>query len=156
MRAYSTDFTEDSLFRPHGRVEWHILEDRRVVYRADGPFNKELFEVLARIEESAFTEYKQRWSVWGCITELHGDCMLTRDAVLFYQSFLHKIKNKGLAPVASAYIFSKCSESGALGRTLYQDIHRFSRFNAANFDEFSAGLAWVKERLQQYQQVSPK
>ena len=152
MEFFSTDLAEDRRFSPHGRVDCHVFADRIVACKAYGPFNKELIEVLARIEESAFKEYKLKWSVWGYIVDFQGDCMLTRDALLLYQRFLNDMQQKGLTPLASAYVFSERAECSALGRTLYEDIHRFAGLRFADFTRFNDGLIWVRQQLLEHQQ----
>ena len=153
MMRFSTEQAEKRRFLPHGRVDCHVVMDRIVVCKAFGPFNRELIEALAHVEENAFKEYKRQWSHWAYTLEFYGDCMLTPDAGVFYQGFLSKLKKNGLAPVASAYIFDASAECSLLGRQLYQDIYKVAGLKFADFTEFDEGLFWVKHQLKKQQHI---
>ena len=63
MTTYNTDTIESLKFRPHGNVEWTTLEEGIVIYRAQGPFNKELTEALIELETTVYPEFKEKWEL---------------------------------------------------------------------------------------------
>ncbi len=156
MMYFSTECADERRFLPHGRVDGHVLKDRIVVCKAYGPFNKELIEVLACIQQQAFAEYKLKWCNWAYILEFYGDCMLTGDAGVFYQGFLRGLKENGLAPNASAFIFDVNAECCLLGKKLYQDIYHYAGLKFADFSKFDLGLAWIKQQLLSHQLNNPQ
>ena len=147
MKHYSTELEGFTRFRLHGRFDCHIFEERIVVCNAYGPFNKELVEILARTEATAFSEYRQKWDLWAYIIEFHGDCLLTSDALPLYREFLKALKQQKLNPLVSAHIFGESSKDKLLGRELYNDVYRHVGLEVAAFSNFDDGLSWVRRQL---------
>ena len=144
---HNTESVDAMRFWAHGNVVCTELEPGVVLYKACGPFNKELIQALIEIEQKTFPDYAKKWGKWAEIVVLSEDCLFTHEAVAAYQQFLSSSKQQGTAPLFSAYVFGPDVANINLGKYMFAKMYKESGLSFNAFTCVAEGLLWIKDSL---------
>lgn len=147
MAEHSTDDADYEKFRPHGRVEFSIVEDRMILSRAIGPFNVELFQALKQIEPGVIEEAKIDDGKWCEIVVFEQSCMSTDELIDELGVYIKVVKESGDAPLAAAYVFPKDIESTAYMKEMYKKCYEEAGIPCSIFSNEEDAIRWVKTYL---------
>lgn len=147
MKQYTTDAVNTFKFRPHGRIEWTVLEEGIVFYKAHGPFNKELFEALIELESEDFTRMSQKQQKWVEVVLFIDSCFAMPEVKDLYGPFLQSAVNRGIAPTASAFVFTKDLEGAAFSKKIYRELYENAGIGYEEFSEAEPALIWARAKL---------
>ncbi|WP_028865384.1 hypothetical protein [Psychromonas aquimarina] len=144
MKKYSTDNVSYKTFRPHGRVEFSVVDENIIIYRAWGPFNSEFFSVLEAIEPDALIEVQSNVRSWGEVVVFEDSCMAVDNFFLEFSAYLKSMKARDLVPIASAYVFSNNIEGGLLMKDKYKKCYQDAGLVFSTFADEETALSWIK------------
>ncbi len=142
----STADLQVNQFHAHGVVD--IWQDGPVIhYRATGPFNAELIDLLA-IAQRDFLLAARPQGAWASICTLVGSAMTSPEAIARYAALMASPKPNNMVPAATAFVVGPEIEGGRIMAThyrrIYQDIGRPFQI----FDTLDEATAWVSSYLQ--------
>ena len=143
MEHQSTDKLDTLNFEAHGRVEFAMMERGVLVYRAFGPFNRELVEAVAELEARAFPDLKAQLGQWVEIVLFEDNCLLSDDALDDYSVFLKESNEQGAAPIASAFVYEPGVEGAEKTSTMFQKVYDEAGIEHRHFKSFEEARDWV-------------
>lgn len=147
MPLYSTDCIATQRFRPHGRVEISLYDEGVIKYLATGPFNKELAEALAKIDNMALHNFSQLFSHWGELVVFEESCMALDDALYLLERHLIDKKQRKTAQLASAFIFKPEIQGRRVMDKKYERCYKNAGIAYKSFNDEISALAWVQEQF---------
>ena len=147
MSDFSTEKTDGNRFKPHGSIEFSILEDGIIKYVSRGPFNKEVLEVLGDIEAKAIEEYKKAHKSWCEVVVFKDSCVATEEANEIYTKYLSEMDEKGNSAIATAFVFEEGVEGRHLMRDVFRECHESVGLLFDDFDTLDDALNWVRNEL---------
>ena len=115
--TYNTDNLKITQFDAHGSLSMQI-EGRVLRSRARGPFNAEMLEATEVLESPLFAEMSLGGK-WVEILEFWNSALATADALAQLDTYLQRIKVKGIAPLATAIVLGDRLEGAAIMRERY-------------------------------------
>ncbi len=141
----STDQHRVTPFKAHGRVQlWR--EDDVLVYEAQGPFNRELFDALAAAQGEFLRDqvFPARWASIAVI--LHSG-LTSIEAMDRYRELMQMPRPPQYSPVATAFVVDPHVEGGSLMlprvAAIYAAIDRPFR----GFERIEEARAWVRDMI---------
>lgn len=141
----STNDVITSRFAPHGLVEIAFDGDI-LLYKATGPFNKELVESLAVAQMDVLTVADHR-GPWVSVSLMLGSMLASPEAFARYSDMMHAAKSAQFTPLASAYVVAHDVEGRALMLSKYAAIHTSSGRLFRSFDQLDDALAWAHDLI---------
>ena len=144
---YSTDSAKTTRFKPHGRVTIDIYDEGIVLYQAIGPFNRELIEIIEKIELEAILEYKEKFTHWCELIVFQKSCFMMPDALAEFERYLCQLKQRDLVPCGSAYVFHENIEAANLMKKSYRNAYQNAGIAYEDFSTFDEALLWAREQL---------
>ncbi|MCP4325818.1 MAG: hypothetical protein GY951_01060 [Psychromonas sp.] len=141
MATHCTDSVNYQKFRPHGRVELSVIDNKIVTFKALGPFNVELVATLREIESEVLKELNKNWVE---VVIFEHSCLAPKEVFIEFTSHLKAQKASGITPLASAYVFSKEVDGLLLMTNEYKKCFDDAGLLYKQFDSESEALSWVK------------
>ncbi|WP_102797103.1 hypothetical protein [Bowmanella denitrificans] len=129
------------MFRAHGSFSL-ALDGRVLLLHGEGPGNAELIESY----QQAVQEYRQALSgqPWGNLVVLHGESLLTHDAVQLMNISIGRSKASGM--VAAAVVLADANYPG-LVEQLWRQIYQGAEMPHAFFTDQQSAHLWLLEQI---------
>lgn len=141
----TTDDFAPQHFRPHGRVEFSVLENI-LICEAIGPFNSELVSAVATVQIPLIDDLA-RQGIWGDIVIFKKNAMASPEAVSSFSEYLHELSSSGRVPTATALVLPAETEGSTIMRARYLKCYEGARVNLATFERYNEALEWVKNNI---------
>lgn len=141
----STSDLKTQQFNAHGVVE--MWQDGDLIhYKATGPFNAELVDVLATAQRDFLLSARPR-GAWVSICTMVHSAMTSPDGIARYATIMSAPKPDGMVPIATAFVMAPEVEGHLIMAAhylrIYQDIGR----TFAIFKSPPEAEAWAKALL---------
>ena len=144
MNNFNTDAIATHNFRPHGRVDISIHEEGIIKYLATGPFNKELAEVLAEMDNHATQIFKLKFGQWCELITFQHSCMALEDSLVSLEHHLLDKKDRKIAQLASAFVFTPDIEGHRFMAKKYEQCYRRAGITYRSFNNEKDALKWAR------------
>ena len=117
----STTRVTGTRFRAHGRVDmW--MQDDALHYEATGPFNEEVFDLLA-VAQLNFLMTLTLDSPWASICTLRHSAMSTPGGIQRYTEIMRSAKPPTFEPVATAFVVGTEIEGGRIMAPHFERVY---------------------------------
>ena len=143
--TYNTDNLKITQFDAHGSLSMQI-EGRVLRSRARGPFNAEMLEATEVLESPLFAEMSLGGK-WVEILEFWNSALATADALAQLDTYLQRIKVKGIAPLATAIVLGDRLEGAAIMRERYAAAYASADWPCAFFSTVAEAETWARQEL---------
>ena len=143
--TYNTDNLKITQFDAHGSLSMQI-EGRVLRSRARGPFNAEMLEATEVLESPLFAEMSLGGK-WVEILEFWNSALATADALAQLDTYLQRIKVKGIAPLATAIVLGDSLEGAAIMRERYAAAYASADWPCAFFSTVDEAETWARQEL---------
>lgn len=143
--TYNTDNLKITQFDAHGSLSMQI-EGRVLRSRARGPFNAEMLEATEVLESPLFAEMSLGGK-WVEILEFWNSALATADALAQLDTYLQRIKVKGIAPLATAIVLGDSLEGAAIMRERYASAYASADWPCAFFSTVDEAETWARQEL---------
>ena len=143
--TYNTDNLKITQFDAHGSLSMQI-EGRVLRSRARGPFNAEMLEATEVLESPLFAEMSLGGK-WVEILEFWNSALATADALAQLDTYLQRIKVKGIAPLATAIVLGDSLEGAAIMRERYAAAYASADWPCAFFSTVAEAETWACQEL---------
>ena len=141
----STADLQVSQFHAHGVVD--IWQDGSLIhYRATGPFNAELIDLLA-IAQRDFLLAAKPSGAWGRICTVVGSAMTSPDAIARYTALMAAPKPPHMVPAVTAFVVGPEVEGNRIMATHYRRIFQEIGRPFQIFETLEEATAWVSSYL---------
>lgn len=144
---YSTDKVAYNKLKPHGRVNFSVVDGNIVIYHALGPFNAELFTAFQSIEPEVLKQLKSQTEHWVEIVVFEKSCLALNEFISNLSRYLQEMKKEGLVPRASAYVIKDDIDGALFMTNLYQKCYESAGLTFQVFEDELAAISWVKSFL---------
>ncbi len=142
----STTLVAATRFRAHGRVDmW--MEGGTLLYEATGPFNEEVFELLA-VAQMDFLKTLDIGGPWASICTVRNSAMCTPEGLQRYAELMQSPKPPNLTPVATAFVMGPDLEGGRLMTPHFASIYASIARPFKTFETMVTAQAWVESIVQ--------
>ena len=132
-------------FRAHGRVDmW--MEDDVLHYEATGPFNEEVFDLLA-IAQLAFLKTLTLNGPWASICTLRHSAMSTPGGIQRYTEIMQSPKPPSFVPVATAFVVGPEIEGGKLMVPHFEKVYTLIDRPFRIFESMAQAQQWVQAMI---------
>lgn len=135
-----------SRFAAHGQVEISFDGDI-LLYKATGPFNKELVESLA-VAQSDILSAADHQGPWVSVSLMLGSMLASPEAFARYADMMHAPKPPHYIPLASVYVVAPDVEGRSLMLPKYAAIHTACGRQFQSFERLDEALAWSHARIE--------
>lgn len=150
MVKTSTENYPDDLFRAHGKISLSVAKDQVLVYRATGPFNKELLDAVKVVEQDILEELQQRDSPWCELVIFEQSCMALPEVITELGLYLKQLESKAMSPAAAAFVITPDVEGLVVMREKYEQCYQHVQTKFSIFDNEDDALRWLKETIKSY------
>lgn len=141
----STSQLAETRFKAHGRVDmW--MQDGFLYYEATGPFNEEVFDLLA-VAQMDFLQSLHITGPWASITTLRHSAMSTPGGVQRYTELMQSPKPPALVPVATAFVIAPGIEGGRLMTPHFASIYASINRPFQTFETLAPAEAWARSMV---------
>ncbi|MEO7108305.1 MAG: hypothetical protein ABIZ09_18150 [Rhodoferax sp.] len=141
----STSLIAETRFKAHGRIDmW--MQDDMLHYDATGPFNEEVFDLLA-VAQTEFLNTLTISGPWGSVVTLRNSAMSTPDGVERYTELMQRPKPSSLEPVATAFVIAPEIEGGRLMTAHFAKIYASINRPFKAFTELKQAEAWLQSMV---------
>lgn len=142
----STASVGGTRFRAHGRVDmW--MEDDVLQYEATGPFNEEVFDLLA-VAQLGFLKTLTLNAPWASICTLRLSAMATPGGIQRYTEIMQSPKPPSFVPVATAFVVGPEVEGGKLMVPHFERIYTLINRPFQIFETMAQAQQWVHAMIQ--------
>ena len=142
----STTTVVGTRFRAHGRVDmW--MEDDVLHYEATGPFNEEVFDLLA-VAQLGFLKTLVLDGPWASICTLRHSAMSTPGGIQRYTEIMQSPKPSSFVPVATAFVVGPEIEGGRLMVPHFERVYTLINRPFQVFDSMAQAQQWVHAMIQ--------
>jgi hypothetical protein len=132
----------DSIFPPHGTLNFSVIDNNILVIEGCGPWNK---EVLTKISSEQVNLIKSLYGkAWGVLVIILGQPLHTQEASDLLANIVKQDKEKGRK--ASAIIL-KNSSSPEIGEQHLSKIYQKASEDFKFFDDNDEAVGWLKEKI---------
>lgn len=145
-RKVTTDEYSPKLFRPHGRVEFSVLEDNILVCEAVGPFNLELITAVVFVQSPLIDDLIKQ-EKWGDIVVFKESALASPQVLSSFTEYLRSLSTSMRMPTATALVIPAEVEGSTIMTQQYQICYDDAGLNAVVFDDFDKALAWISTRV---------
>lgn len=142
----TTDDYSPELFRPHGRVEFSVLEDNILVCEAIGPFNLELISAVVFVQSPLIDDLLKQ-DQWGDIVVFKESAMASPQVISSFAEYLRSLSTSMRMPAATALVIPSELEGSTIMIQQYQKCYDDAGLHAVVFDDFNEALAWIRIRI---------
>lgn len=141
----STSLIEGTRFKAHGRIDmW--MQDNSLHYDATGPFNEEVFDLLA-VAQANFLNSLTITGPWASIVTLRNSAMTTPGGVQRYTELMQSPKPPELLPVATAFVIAPEIEGGRLMTAHFASIYASINRPFKVFETLDLATVWVQSMV---------
>lgn len=141
----STTLVPPTRFRAHGRVDmW--MEDHLLHYEATGPFNEEVFDLLA-VAQMGFLKTLQITGPWASICTLRVSAMTTPGGVDRYTELMQSPKPPEFMPVATAFVIDPHIEGGRIMVPHFARIYASIDRPFKTFETMAEAQDWARSMI---------
>lgn len=147
MTSHDTSEISFELFTAHGSINFTLQDQHVLLFQSVGPFNEEIVNALEATQNAPLHELKATVGYWSDVVILEGSCCATPDALLALTSYIKTLKNEGLNPIASAYVFLPEVEGASMMPPFYQKCYNDAGLTYGSFDNKAEAVTWVKEQM---------
>lgn len=138
----STSLITQTRFKAHGRIDmW--MQDNFLHYDATGPFNEEVFDLLA-VAQIDFLNTLTVSGPWASIVTLRNSAMSTPGGIKRYTELMQSTKPPELVPVATAFVIAPEVEGGRLMTAHFTNIYASINRPFKAFETLDQAQAWVQ------------
>lgn len=148
MGDYSTNSIEWVKYGPHGRVEISESLENIIIYKAVGPFNKELIKALDELEQPFLKERIQRDEKWVTLIEFKESCMITIEAKEIFSRYLEQCRESGIIQLATAMVITNDVEGKNMAESIYGQFYRNIDVPCQIFEVYDSAVNWLIEQYQ--------
>ena len=141
----STSLIESTRFKAHGRIDIQ-MQDNFLHYDATGPFNEEVFELLA-VAQSNFLSELTIAGPWASIVTLRNSAMSTPGGIQRYTELMQSPKPAELLPVATAFVIAPEIEGGRLMTAHFANIYASINRPFKTFETLNPARAWAESMV---------
>lgn len=150
----STSDFKSSQFRPHGVVNiW--MDGPLLHYEARGPYNTELFDLLA-IAQRDFLTTTQPQSPWVSICTIKESAMTSPEGAIRYKALLESAKSANLEPLATAFVVGPEVEGGGIMEPIFTKIFADIGRTFAAFKTMAEAQAWAMALIEEARAAQPR
>ncbi len=143
----TTDDYSPKHFRPHGRVEFSVLEENILLCEAIGPFNLELISAVVTIE-SPLIDGLVKHGKWGDIVVFKESAMASAEVVSSFTEYLRSLSTSMRMPTATALVISSETEGSKIMTQYYQKCYADAGLHAIVFEALDEAIVWVKTQIE--------
>ncbi len=138
----STTQVAATRFRAHGRVDmW--MEASTLMYEATGPFNEEVFELLAVAQMDVLAKLSIN-GPWASICTVRNSAMCTPQGLQRYTELMQAPKPRQMEPVATAFVMGPEVEGGRLMTPHFASIYASINRPFQTFETMADAQAWTQ------------
>lgn len=142
----STALVAGTRFRAHGRVDmW--MENDVLHYEATGPFNEEVFDLLA-IAQLGFLKTLTLDAPWASICTLRHSAMGTPGGIQRYTEIMQRPKPPSLVPVATAFVVGPEIEGAKIMAPHFERVYKLINRPFQIFESMAQAQQWVHAMIQ--------
>ena len=142
----STTLVDGTRFRAHGRVDmW--MENAVLHYEATGPFNEEVFDLLA-VAQIGFLKSLTLDAPWASICTMRHSAMTTPGGIQRYTEIMQSPKPPSFEPVATAFVVGPEVEGGKLMVHHFEKIYALINRPFRIFESMAPAQEWVHAMIQ--------
>jgi hypothetical protein len=141
----STSLIAGTRFKAHGRIDMR-MQDNFLHYDATGPFNEEVFELLA-VAQANFLNTLTLSGPWASIVTLCNSAMTTPGGVQRYTELMQSPKPADLLPVATAFVIAPEIEGGRLMTAHFARIYASINRPYRAFETLDPAQAWAESMV---------
>ena len=138
---YSTDDASPIKFRPHGRVEFEVIDESQhlIWVRCYGPFNSELMSAVEEVQNNLTLLHPKRKEIIQFLTS----CLGLPEFINAARDYAIKHKEMGIAPFAVALVIGDDVEGKALMLDDYRSIWEGANITLGVFDDVESAKHWL-------------
>jgi hypothetical protein len=141
----STSLIAGTRFKAHGRIDmW--MQDNLLQYDATGPFNEEVFDLLA-VAQLDFLQTLKITGPWASIATLRNSAMSTPGGIQRYTELMQSPKPPNLEPVATAFVIGPEIEGGRLMSPHFASIYASINRTFQIFETRASAETWVQSMV---------
>ncbi|MCO4205074.1 hypothetical protein [Aeromonas taiwanensis] len=144
-KRVTTDDHQPKRFRPHGLVEYVVL-DNILVCEAIGPFNLELIGSAVSVE-SPLIDTLVKQGKWGDVVVFKQSAMASLEVLSSLTGYLRSLSTSMKMPSATALVISPKIEGSRIMTPHYRKCYADAGVEVAVFDDVDAALVWMQNRL---------
>lgn len=122
------------------------MEANTLLYEATGPFNEEVFELLA-VAQTDFLTTLHIEGPWASICTLRNSAMCTPEGLQRYTDLMQSPKPANLAPVATAFVIGPEIEGGNLMTPHFASIYASIGRPFKTFETMAAAQVWAQSMI---------
>jgi len=142
----STTTVTGTRFRAHGRVDmW--MEDDVLHYEATGPFNEEVFDLLA-VAQLGFLKTLALDAPWASICSLRHSAMSTPGGIQRYTEIMRSPKPPSFVPVATAFVVGPEIEGAKIMAPHFERVYKLINRPFQIFETMAQAQQWVHAMIQ--------
>jgi hypothetical protein len=123
------------------------MEDDVLHYEATGPFNEEVFDLLA-VAQLGFLKTLTLNGPWASICTLRHSAMSTPGGIQRYTEIMQSPKPPSFVPVATAFVVGPEIEGGKLMVPHFERVYTLINRPFQIFDSMAPALQWVHAMVQ--------
>ena len=141
----STTQVTATRFRAHGRVDmW--MEDHTLYYEATGPFNEEVFDLLA-VAQTGFLKTLDLSNPWASICTIRHSAMSTPGGIQRYTKLMQSPKPAQFVPVATAFVVGPEIEGGRIMSPHFARIYASIKRPFQTFETLAQAQSWTQSMI---------
>lgn len=142
LPTFSIQGLGSPLFPPHGRVQWHI-DGQLLRSEVEGPFNKELAQLVGPILHRAFTQLTAQGPCAEVVV-VRGSAMAGPEVLAALAQGLRQLVQAGLAPRGTAFVIAPAVEGSHVMPALLAQSYADAGWPAFQvFETVEAAHTWL-------------
>jgi hypothetical protein len=122
------------------------MEDHTLHYEATGPFNEEVFDLLA-VAQIGFLKTLNLSSPWASICTIRYSAMSTPGGIQRYTELMQSPKPPQYIPVATAFVVSPDIEGGKIMSPHFARIYASIQRPFQIFETLAQAQAWTQSMV---------
>ncbi len=147
MKPYSTDDASTKGLEPHGKITFTVIDENIILYRAIGPFNRELSHALEDVESDVLKFISQTKGNWVEVAIFENSCMALDEFFMDFGLYLAEMKKKNLVPLASAFVFPDEIEGPSFMKERYEKAYKNAGIRYSAFNQEEDAISWVRKYI---------
>ena len=146
MNRFSTKDVDFQRFRPHGRIDLSIANERIAIYDAEGPFNRELIIAIAEVEQTALKVLREK-GCFGKVVVFNKSCMAPAETLEQLHEHLIEQRSDGTCHV-TAFVIPGDIEGSGMMASQYQRCYKDTGVPFRIFADQQGAVEWISEALE--------